>query len=60
MRFVSLSSHQFYFRGRIVRQLGSDHYLVEDNTGLKPRVISASRIESCCDVGFERPRGEAA
>jgi len=58
VRFKSQANYKFWFRGRIIRQLGPDHYLVEDNTDLKPRVVTADRIEACNDVGFERPRGD--
>jgi hypothetical protein len=34
------------FHGTIVSRLGDKHYLVADRTGLRPRIVTARRLQS--------------
>ena len=38
-----VSAHVFH--GRVVRQCGSEHYMVEDQSGLTARPVKVARLE---------------
>jgi uncharacterized protein YdeI (BOF family) len=55
VKFKSLMTDHV-FRGRIVRRIAGDDYMVEDRSGRPPRPINVIRLEPDVDGAFFAPK----